>query len=109
MFCTSCGFALRETDRFCSSCGKATGPEAAALPPNPAPSRRLVRTMNDKKIAGVCGGIAKYFGVDPTIVRFILLALFLTYGVGLVVYLIGWVVMPRDIDVMQGDGMTNTA
>lgn len=99
MFCTSCGFALRDTDRFCSSCGKPAVPEAASVPPGSA-ARRLVRTMSDKKVAGVCGGLAKYFGVDSTIVRFILLALFLIYGVGLLLYLIGWIVMPRDTDVM---------
>jgi phage shock protein C len=102
MFCTACGFALRETDRFCPSCGKPTGPEAATFPPPPGRTagQRLVRTMNDKKIAGVCGGLAKYFGVDSTIVRFVLLALFLLYGFGLLLYIIGWIIMPRDIDVM---------
>jgi phage shock protein C len=100
MFCTSCGFALRETDRFCPSCGKPTVPEATTFRPEPPAGRRLVRTMNDKKIAGVCGGLAKYFGVDSTIVRFILLALFLLYGAGLILYIVGWIVMPRDIDVL---------
>lgn len=56
--------------------------------------------MNDKKIAGVCGGLAKYFGVDSTIIRFVLLCLFLLYGVGFVLYIVGWIVMPRDVDVM---------
>jgi phage shock protein PspC (stress-responsive transcriptional regulator) len=52
--------------------------------------------VRDKKIAGVCGGVANYFGIDPTLVRFVWLAAFLVYGVGLLAYLIGWVVMPSD-------------
>lgn len=103
MYCTACGAELKDGDRFCSSCGKSTSPQAA-LPPytgtgSAGNSRRLVRTMGDKKIAGVCGGLALYFGVDATIVRFILLALFLLYGAGLIVYVVGWIVMPRDTDV----------
>lgn len=105
MFCTSCGFTLRDTDRFCPSCGKATGPEAATFRPTSPGERRLVRTMNDKKIAGVCGGLAKYFGIDSTIVRFILLALFLLYGAGFIVYIVGWIVMPRDVDVMPASAI----
>lgn len=53
--------------------------------------------MTDKYIAGVCGGIAKYFGIDSTLVRvvFILLAL---AGVmpGLLVYIIAWIIMPAE-------------
>lgn len=100
MFCTSCGAQLKDGDRFCSSCGKATVPGAEPPPPGTAyttgTARRLVRTMNDKKIAGVCGGVAAYFGVDSTLVRFIALATFLIYGVGAVAYIVGWIVMPED-------------
>lgn len=100
MYCTACGAELKDSDRFCSACGKSTSPEAAYPPPPSGGqadgSRRLVRTMGDKKIAGVCGGLALYFGVDSTIVRFVLLALFLLYGVGLIVYIVGWIVMPKD-------------
>ena len=75
MFCTSCGAHLKDGARFCSYCGKATTPGAEPPPPgtgfSTGPGRRLVRTMNDKKIAGVCGGVAAYFGVDSTLVRFI--------------------------------------
>ncbi len=101
MFCTACGMSLRDTDRFCPGCGKSAVPESATFSSGGGtmPGRRLVRTMRDKKIAGVCGGLALYFGVDSTIVRFILLGLFLLYGVGFLVYVGGWIVMPRDIDV----------
>jgi phage shock protein C len=104
MFCTSCGAQLKDGDRFCSSCGKSTMPGAEAPPPGASYTgapRRLVRTMNDKKIAGVCGGVAAYFGIDPTLVRFIALATFLVYGVGALAYIVGWIVMPEDRAVAQ--------
>ncbi len=101
MFCTACGSELKDTDRFCSSCGKPTTeapylPQVAASRENP---RRLVRTMRDKKIAGVCGGLAQFFDLDSTLVRFIFLALFIAYGAGLLVYIVGWIVMPKDTDL----------
>ncbi|MCQ2184397.1 MAG: PspC domain-containing protein, partial [Bacteroidales bacterium] len=40
-------------------------------------SKKLQRTVADKKIAGVCGGIAKYFDIDPTVVRIVYLIAFL--------------------------------
>ena len=63
----------------------------------PQPQRRLTRSMTDKMIAGVCGGIANYFNVDPTLVRIVFVVLALG-GVlpGLLAYLIGWVVIPAE-------------
>jgi len=49
----------------------------------------------DKKIAGVCGGIADYFDIDPTIVRIICGVLILAYGTGLLAYIIAAFVMPN--------------
>jgi len=54
---------------------------------------RLVKSA-DKKIFGVCGGLANYFGIDPTIMRIIALILLLVYGVGGFAYLILAFVMP---------------
>ncbi len=57
--------------------------------------KRLYRSTSDRKIAGVCGGLADYFDVDPTIVRIIALILLLPGGFpGLVPYAILWLVMP---------------
>lgn len=55
---------------------------------------RLYRSENDKKIAGVCGGIAEYFGIDSTIVRLIWLISILVYGTGLLVYIVAAVIIP---------------
>jgi len=58
--------------------------------------KRLYRSRTDKKIAGVCGGIAAYFGIDPVIPRVIWVVLALGAGVGLLAYLIGWLVIPME-------------
>ncbi|MBA3468539.1 MAG: PspC domain-containing protein [Herpetosiphonaceae bacterium] len=62
------------------------------LLPTSAPSR-LVRSAADRRIAGVCSGIAEYFVVDPIIVRLVFVALAFG-GIGLVLYPIMWLVMP---------------
>lgn len=56
--------------------------------------KKLYLSSSDKKIAGVCGGLAEYFGIDSTIVRIIFLLLFLIGGGGLLAYLIIWIVAP---------------
>ena len=53
-----------------------------------APSRK------DRWIAGVCGGLAAYFGVDATLVRVAFIVAFFFFGIGLLPYLILWLVMP---------------
>ena len=58
-------------------------------------NKRLYRSQTDSKIAGVCGGIAEYFNVDPTFVRIIALVLIFVHGIGLVGYLIGWIAMQK--------------
>jgi phage shock protein C len=56
--------------------------------------RRLVK--RDKKIFGVCGGLAEYFDIDPTIVRAIFLFAAIAFGTGILLYLILAIVMPED-------------
>jgi len=67
---------------------------AMANPPE-RPYRRLTLSVTDKKLAGVCGGLAEYFGVDPTLVRLIAVVLALLGGSGLLIYLIAWMIMPK--------------
>jgi len=57
--------------------------------------KRLYRNGRDKKIAGVCSGIAAYFNVDPTIVRLIWVALALVAGGGIILYLVAWLIIPE--------------
>lgn len=54
-----------------------------------------MRSATDKKVAGVCAGLANYFGMDVTLMRILWLAgIFYTVGTGLLIYLLCWVVMP---------------
>jgi len=59
--------------------------------------KRLRRSSTDRKIAGVCGGLAEYFEVDPTIVRLVVVAVALVTAVipMLVGYLLSWIIIPR--------------
>jgi phage shock protein C len=91
MFCTQCGAELREHDRYCSQCGRPLKPEVT-----PDGRERLMRDMQHKKIAGVCAGLAVYFGVDAVLVRLIFLVLAFSTGIGFIAYIIGWIVMPKD-------------
>ena len=52
--------------------------------------------MRDKKIAGVCAGFARYMDIDVTIVRLLWLVICLLAGTGVVVYVVAWIVMPKD-------------
>ena len=55
---------------------------------------RLLRNPYDKIIGGVCSGIARYFDIDPVIVRLVMVVLFLAFGIGFIAYIIAWVVIP---------------
>jgi phage shock protein C len=62
--------------------------------------KRIYRSNVDNKIAGVCGGLGEYFDIDPTIVRIIMFLLIFAHGAGLIIYIVGWIVMPkRPLDV----------
>jgi len=56
---------------------------------------RLARTTSDKMIGGVCGGIARYFGIDTTIVRLVFVLAVLS-GLSPLIYLVLWIVMPEE-------------
>ena len=56
--------------------------------------KRLERSTQNKVIGGVCAGLGTYFNLDPTLVRIIFLIALLGFGVGPLIYLILWVVMP---------------
>lgn len=61
-------------------------------------SSRLHRSVNDRVVAGVCGGIAQWLGWDISLVRilYVLISLFSAAFPGVIVYLILWVIMPED-------------
>ena len=57
--------------------------------------KRLMRSQTDKMLAGVCGGLADYFLIDPVIIRLIFVLISITTGLGLLFYPILWLIMPK--------------
>lgn len=66
---------------------------------------RLVRSDNDKMIAGVCGGLASYLMIDPVLVRLAFLLLLFASGIGFPIYLILWVIMPRGATMGESEAV----
>jgi len=66
-------------------------------------ARKFYRSRTDRKIWGVCGGLAKYFDMDPTIVRVIFVASLLCGSLGLWVYIIMAIIVPQE---SKGDTAT---
>ena len=97
MFCSSCGVSISESFRYCPQCGTSTGVNAGFASQTGRPARALSRPRDDRKIGGVCAGIARYVGIDVTLVR-ILFVVFAVWPpvVGLVFYIACWIIMPRD-------------
>jgi phage shock protein PspC (stress-responsive transcriptional regulator) len=72
-------------------------PEAGAEPAHRASGARLFRSHADRKIGGVCGGLAEYLHVDPTPLRLLWVILTVLPGAiagGIIAYLVAWVVIP---------------
>jgi phage shock protein PspC (stress-responsive transcriptional regulator) len=59
-------------------------------------AKKLYRSRKNRVIAGICGGLAEYFDVDPIIIRLITLILVLSAGAGLIAYIIAWIVVPEE-------------
>lgn len=89
-----------------------TGPGPQAVPPHAgqygapygtpyygaphAGPKRLTRTPDDKMVAGVCGGLARYLNVDPTLVRVgAVISLFIGFPAVLLGYLVAWAIVPK--------------
>ena len=77
-----------------SDYGNATG-ETTSAPPPPTPPR-LTRSTDDKVVAGLCGGLGRHFGVDPVIFRIGFVVMALAGGSGVLLYLVGWLLVPED-------------
>jgi len=66
---------------------------------------RLVRSDTDKMVAGVCGGLAAYLDIDPVLVRLAFVILLLASGIGFAIYLVLWIVMPREATAGESDAV----
>jgi phage shock protein PspC (stress-responsive transcriptional regulator) len=68
--------------------------------------RRLTRSIYDKKIAGVCAGVAHYLDVDVTLVRLIWLVMIIfPIPMGLIAYIVAWIVIPKEEPRLQAGSM----
>jgi phage shock protein C len=67
----------------------------ADLPPVPGQPGLLRRSRTNKMIAGVCGGIGRYLGVDPLLIRIAFVVLAIAGGGGFLLYIIAWILMPE--------------
>lgn len=65
--------------------------------------KRLVRSTSDRVVAGVCGGLAQYLGIDAVLVRIGFILFSLSGGAGVLIYLILWLIIPGE-NVQSGDG-----
>jgi phage shock protein C len=90
MFCNACGKNIAEDVRYCSHCGNLVG-----LAPAP---KRLMRSRSDRKIGGVCAGLAHYLDLDTSLVRILVFFITLACGIvpGVVAYVLGWVIIPEE-------------
>lgn len=65
-------------------------------PPPPQTPKRLYRSRSDRMLGGVCGGLAAYFGIDPTIVRIGALASLFLPGPQIIAYIVAWIIVPEE-------------
>ena len=96
MICVNCQRRITDGSNFCYNCGAKQPPSQHAFGADyeAGGKKRLVRSSTDKKIGGVCAGLADYFDVDVTIVRVCWLLAFLLGGTGLLAYIILWIALP---------------
>jgi phage shock protein C len=60
--------------------------------------KRLFRSTRNVMVSGVCGGIAEFFGIDPSIIRILWVLFSLTGGIGIIAYIACAIILPKDID-----------
>lgn len=59
-------------------------------------NKKLYKSLSDRKLAGVCGGLADYLNCDSTIIRLIVVILFFACGTGLLAYIIAAIIIPDE-------------
>jgi len=93
MNCPKCQRDIAEYSNYCYYCGARQVAPATGVP---LIQKRLMRSSTDKKISGVCGGLAEYMDVDPTVVRlvWVLITFFTGIVFGIIAYFVAWLVIP---------------
>ncbi len=90
MYCNACGKVIAEDGRYCSHCGNVVGIQ-------PVP-KRVMRSRTDRKVGGVCAGLAQYLDLDTSLVRILWFFITLACGIfpGLVAYVLAWIIIPEE-------------
>jgi phage shock protein C len=97
MYCSQCGKPVDASARFCPACGTATATGASVSTfSNRVFPGQLTRPRTGRMIAGICAGLVLHYGWDLSLVRVLCALLMLCTGIGLVAYLIAWVVIPEE-------------
>ena len=113
MTCPNCQKEIAAGSAFCYSCGaKQPQIDGSSHMPVTGYAKKLTRSTTDKKIAGVCGGLAEYLDMDSTVIRLIWVLAFFFGGAGGLVYLILWVVLPEapaPVSVPERGGAVTTS
>ena len=65
--------------------------------------KKLYRSRSDKKLVGVCGGLAKYFGLDPVLVRVLWAVVSIFYGAGVLAYIVCAFLIPEEPEYIEGE------
>jgi phage shock protein C len=106
LFCSGCGKTLGADARFCSACGKPVPEGGFSTTETRGP---LVRPLLGRKIAGVCLGLANYYGWDVNLTRVI--AALITVAIiplGLIGYALFWIVVPQETQTTVAISTLNT-
>jgi phage shock protein C len=64
-------------------------------------TKRLYRSRTERWLAGICGGLGNYFGIDPTLIRVLFVLFALAVGGGILAYLILWIIIPLEPDTVE--------
>lgn len=93
MYCNACGKTIAEDARFCTYCGIGVG--------TPVAHKKLTRSCADRKVGGVCAGLAAYLGIDTILMRLLWAFVTLVSGIfpGVVVYVLAWIIVPEEIAI----------
>jgi phage shock protein C len=100
MYCNYCGKVIQEDAHLCAYCGTRVAGVVAR--------QRLVRPRANRKIAGVCAGLAEYFDLDVSLIRIVWLLCILCGGIGIIAYIVAWIVIPEEPMYLPAPGVTQS-